>query len=66
MTDKAIEEFLTSGGVIQQIKPEVSGILEGGSFTLWGAPRKAGRPPAVDKPAVVEVDESDDETPGSA
>jgi hypothetical protein len=57
MTDEAIKEFLANGGVIQQIKPGVSGIPEGGSFTPWGAPRKAGRPPASEVPPT-SIDES--------
>jgi hypothetical protein len=64
MTDEAIKAFLANGGVIQQVAVGVSGIPEGSTFNPWGAPRKAGRPPAADKPVVVELDEPDDETPG--
>jgi len=66
MTDEAIKAFLANGGVIQQVAVGVSGIPEGSTFNPWGAPRKAGRPPAADKPVVVELDEPNDETPGSA
>jgi len=66
MTDEAIKAFLANGGVIQQVAVGVSGIPEGSTFNPWGAPRKAGRPPAADKPVVVELDELDDETPGPA
>jgi hypothetical protein len=59
MSDKAIEEFLAKGGVIQQIKTGVSGVPEGSTYSPWGAPRKAGRP-AADAPAPV-VDETDDD-----
>ena len=66
MTDEAIKAFLANGGVIQQVAVGVSGIPEGSTFNPWGAPRKAGRPPAADKPVVVELDEPNDETPWSA
>ena len=66
MTDEAIKAFLANGGVIQQVAVGVSGIPEGSTFNPWGAPRKAGRPPAADKPVVVEADDLNDETPGPA
>lgn len=64
MTDDAIKAFLAKGGVIQQIPPGVSGVTEGSTFSPWGAPRKAGRPPAADKPAptIDEPPEEDEET----
>jgi hypothetical protein len=65
MTDEAIKAFLANGGVIQQVAVGVSGITEGSTYSLWGAPRKPGRPPAVDVPVkVIEPTDSDDETPG--
>jgi len=67
MTDDAIKAFLANGGVIQQVAVGVSGIPEGSTFNPWGAPRKAGRPPAVDKPAtVIEPDEPNDGPADSA
>jgi len=66
MTDDAIKAFLANGGAIQKIPAGVSGIPEGSTFNPWGAPRKAGRPPAVDKPAtVIEPDEPNDGPPDS-
>jgi hypothetical protein len=56
---------LANGGTIQKIPAGVSGIPEGSTYNPWGAPRKAGRPPAVDKPAVVESDELDNRTSDS-
>ena len=66
MTDDAIKAFLANGGAIQKIPAGVSGIPEGSTYNPWGAPRKAGRPPAADKPPVVEADEPDDRTSDSA
>lgn len=66
MTDEAIKAFLANGGAIQKIPAGVSGIPEGSTYNPWGAPRKAGRPPAADKPPVVEADEPNDETPRPA
>jgi hypothetical protein len=34
-TDKAIEEFLANGGVIQQLRPNQSGRVEGQGYS-WG------------------------------
>jgi hypothetical protein len=66
MTDDAIKAFLANGGVIQQVAVGVSGIPEGSTFSPWGAPRKAGRPPASDKPPVVlDPDEPIDRNTGS-
>jgi hypothetical protein len=66
MTDEAIKAFLANGGVIQQVAVGVSGITEGSTYSLWGAPRKPGRPPAVDTPVkVIEPADLDDGTTDS-
>jgi hypothetical protein len=44
--DAAIAEFLAKGGKIQYCAPNASGRVEGTEYSAWGAPRKAGRPPA--------------------
>lgn len=44
--DAAIAEFLAKGGKIQQCAVNASGRVEGSGYSAWGAPRKAGRPPA--------------------
>jgi hypothetical protein len=55
--DRAMEEFLANGGVIQYGAYRESGRVEGAERTnTWGA-KKAGRPPATD---VVEVDEDEE------
>ena len=38
--DQALAEFLAKGGVIQQIANNVSGRVEGASYSAWGAPKK--------------------------
>ena len=49
-TDIAIQEFLARGGTIQKIEPNVSGRVDGASYSAWGRPKK---------PAVVEVKEEE-------
>ena len=34
-TEAALEEFLTKGGVVQQLKPNQSGRVEGESYSMW-------------------------------
>jgi hypothetical protein len=46
--DKAVEEFLARGGVIQQAAYRESGRVEGASTSPWGA-KKAGRPAKTDE-----------------
>ena len=47
-TDKAMEEFLANGGVIQQAAYRQSGRVEGAFVNPWGA-KKAGRPAKTDQ-----------------
>jgi hypothetical protein len=57
--DKAIEEFLAKGGVIQQAAYRESGRVEGAAYTSpWGA-KKAGRPPAADIDPTIEVEDEE-------
>jgi hypothetical protein len=46
VSNNAMAEFLAKGGKIQQIGRGVSSQSDGSSHSAWGAPRKAGRPPA--------------------
>jgi hypothetical protein len=58
-TDEALQEFLERGGVIQQIKPNVSGRVEGApSYSAWGRPKKPVAAPVVE--AVETVEETED------
>jgi hypothetical protein len=58
-TDEAIQEFLANGGVIQKIDPNVSGIVEGASYSAWGRPKKPVVATAKEEVVIVdlEVDE---------
>jgi len=60
-TDIAIQEFLARGGVIQKINPNVSGIVEGVSYSAWGRPKKPVAAPVVEEAEVVldEIEEED-------
>jgi len=51
-TDPAIIEFLAKGGVIQKVGRNVSGRVEGQSYSAWGAPRKK-----IDRAPVTDVEE---------
>ena len=55
-TDQALQEFLERGGVIQQIEPNVSGRVEGASYSAWGRPKKPVVAP-VPVPDIVDEDE---------
>jgi len=59
-TDIAIQEFLARGGVIQKIEPNVSGRVEGQSYSAWGRPKKPAAAPVVEETDVV-LDEIEDE-----
>lgn len=60
-TDIAIQEFLARGGVIQKIEPNVSGRVEGQSYSAWGRPKKPAAAPVVEETDVVldEIEEED-------
>ena len=58
--DKAIEEFLAKGGVIQQGAYRESGRVEGAVKSPWGA-KKAGRPPASEKTDLPDDFEEDEQ-----
>ena len=59
-TDIAIQEFLARGGVIQKVEPNVSGRVEGVSYSAWGRPKKPVAAPVVEETEVV-LDEIEDE-----
>jgi len=58
-TDIAIQEFLARGGTIQKIDPNVSGRVEGVSYSAWGRPKKPVAAPVVE--AVEEVEEIEED-----
>ncbi len=43
-TNAAIEEFLAKGGVIQQLKPNQSGRVEGESYSMWSKKKPSTSP----------------------
>lgn len=60
-TDIAIQEFLARGGIIQKIEPNVSGRVEGVSYSAWGRPKKPAAAPVIEETEVVldEIEEED-------
>ena len=50
MHEKAMADFIAKGGVIQKVANNVSGRVEGASYSAWGAPKKkkAGEEPTID------------------
>jgi hypothetical protein len=48
-TDAALEKFLANGGVIQQLKPNQSGRVEGESYSPW-AKKKPSTSPLANPP----------------
>jgi hypothetical protein len=60
-TDIAIQEFLARGGVIQKIEPNVSGRVEGVSYSAWGRPKKpAAVVEAKEEVVLDEIEEEED------
>ena len=43
-SDIALQEFLDKGGVIQQIKRNVSGRVEGASYSAWSKKKPSTSP----------------------
>ena len=43
-TDAALEEFLAKGGVVQQLKPNQSGRVEGESYSMWSKKKRSTSP----------------------
>jgi hypothetical protein len=43
-TDAALEEFFAKGGVIQQLKPNQSGRVEGESYSMWSKKKPSTSP----------------------
>jgi flagellar capping protein FliD len=56
VSDAAMAEFLARGGKVQQVGNNVSGVVEGASYSAWGAKRKK----TEDTPTI-DVDEDDEE-----
>ena len=63
-TDIAIQEFLARGGVIQKIEPNVSGKVEGVSYSAWGRPKKPAAAPVKEEVVLDEIEEEDLDTEG--
>jgi len=57
INDQAMAEFLARGGKVQQIGNNVSGVVEGSSYSAWGAKKKK----AGDEPTIEVVEEDDPE-----
>jgi len=43
-TEAALEEFLAKGGVVQQLKPNQSGRIEGESYSMWSKKKPSTSP----------------------
>ena len=43
-TDDAVAKFLANGGVIQQLKPNQSGRVEGESYSMWSKKKPSTSP----------------------
>ena len=43
-TEAALEEFLAKGGVVQQLKPNQSGRVEGESYSMWSKKKPSTSP----------------------
>ena len=43
-TEAALEEFLSKGGVVQQLKPNQSGRVEGESYSMWSKKKPSTSP----------------------
>jgi hypothetical protein len=43
-TDAALEEFFAKGGVVQQLKPNQSGRVEGESYSMWSKKKPSTSP----------------------
>jgi hypothetical protein len=57
-TDIAIQKFLDRGGVIQKVGRNVSGSVDGFSYSAWGRPKKPAAVVAVKEEVVIdEIDE---------
>lgn len=44
VSDLAFEEFLARGGVVQQLKPNQSGRVEGESYSVWSKKKPSTSP----------------------
>jgi hypothetical protein len=50
-SDRALEEFFARGGKVQTVANNVSGRVDGASYSAWGKPKKKA---AVEEEAAVE------------
>ena len=58
-SDRALEEFFARGGKVQTVANNVSGRVEGSSYSAWGKPKKKAAPVEEDAVTELEVDEVD-------
>jgi len=54
-SDRALEEFFARGGKVQTVANNVSGRVDGASYSAWGKPKKKAA--AVEEDAAVEPTE---------
>ena len=67
-SDRALEEFFARGGKVQTVANNVSGRVEGSSYSAWGKPKKkaaAVEEEAAEPTEELEVDEVDLESAAS-
>jgi hypothetical protein len=55
-SDRALEEFFARGGKVQTVANNVSGRVDGASYSAWGKPKKKA---AVEEDTAAAVDEVD-------
>ena len=59
-SDRALEEFFARGGKVQTVANNVSGRVEGSSYSAWGKPKKkVGATPDELPLAALEVEDLD-------
>jgi hypothetical protein len=64
-SDRALEEFFARGGKVQTVANNVSGRVEGASYSAWGKPKKKAAVAEEDAVTELEVDEVDLESAAS-
>jgi hypothetical protein len=58
-SDRALEEFFARGGKVQTVANNVSGRVEGSTYSAWGKPKKKAATPDEEPTAVLEVEDED-------
>jgi hypothetical protein len=57
VSDRALAEFFARGGEVQKIANNVSGRVEGASYSAWGKPKKRAAAVEEDTTEVVEIED---------